>query len=487
MSLLSRSLTDRGKVVLINPNQMKPPVSPIALDYLAHALKESKYEVDVLDLCFSTEIYKDIGEYFAHNEVIAIGFSIRNTDDVYLASQDFFLPKYKDMVNLIGMHTDAPVILGGAGFSVMPEAILDYFNLDFGIWGEGELAFPVLLNHTITDQNYRNVPGLVLRFPGGHFSNSPKYYDLNRITTPTRQYIDNKRYFNEGGMVGIETKRGCPKNCIYCADPVGKGKKQRLRSPQSIVQEIKSLLDMGIDHFHLCDSEFNIPDQHAHQVCNEIVQQGLGDKIRWYTYAYPAGFSPELAALCRKAGCAGINFGVDSGCDRMLRRLGRDFTVANLEATANVCRQEGIVFMYDLLLGGPGETRQSLKETIETMKRISPDRVGISLGVRIHENTKLAQYIRKQGLLQENANLHGTIEANESLMAPIFYLSSLLGYDVPQYVSQLIDSDERFFYVSREDANKNYNYNENEILVNAIKEGYRGAFWDILRRIHDEK
>jgi radical SAM superfamily enzyme YgiQ (UPF0313 family) len=285
-------------------------------------------------------------------------------------------------------------------------------------------------------------------------------------------------------MGNIETKRGCPKDCIYCVDPVGKGKKLRLRSPQSVSDEIEALLEMGIDHLHFCDSEFNIPEQHARDICLEMAARGLGDKLRWYTYATPAGFSQELAALFRKAGCIGVNFGVDSGCDNMLRSLGRDFSVEDLSQTADACRNEGIVSMFDLLLGGPGETRQSLRETIETMKRISPNRVGASLGIRVFPQTRLAEMVRKQGPLNENSSLHGSVSGNDSFFAPIYYISSDLSPDASEYLAQLVDGDDRFFFFgTTAGADKNYNYNDNTILSDAIKAGYRGAFWDILRRI----
>jgi radical SAM superfamily enzyme YgiQ (UPF0313 family) len=167
----------------------------------------------------------------------------------------------------------------------------------------------------------------------------------------------------------------------------------------------------------------------------------------------------------------------------MLRRLGREFSVADLSRTAEVCHQEGIVFMYDLLLGGPGETRESMRETIEIMKRLSPDRVGTALGVRICSQTKMAALVQKQGPLNENPNLHGTIAGNDNFFKPIFYLSASLGPDAPEYLSRLIGRDERFFFVSPSEAERNYNYNDNTVLVNAIKAGYRGAFWDILRRL----
>ncbi|MEE8470792.1 MAG: radical SAM protein [Dehalococcoidia bacterium] len=476
----------QGKVLLINLNQMMPPVSPLALDYLAHALSENQYQVDILDLCFTTDIQRAVKQHTARGRLLAVAISLRNTDDVYLASQDFFVPKYKELIDLLKTQTDAPIILGGSGFSTMPQAILSYCELDLGIWGEGEFSLPLLIGRIAANEDYRDVPGLVYRSRGKFHANPATYLDLSRISAPARGAIDNQRYFVEGGVGSIETKRGCPMGCIYCADPLGKGRRLRLRSPQSVAREVRSLLEMGIDHFHLCDSEFNIPKDHALEICTELAAEGLGDKIRWYTYASPAGFTKELAALCRKAGCVGINFGVDSGCDRMLRRLGRDFTVEDITRTAEACRQEGIISMYDLLLGGPGETRQSLRETIETMKRLSPNRVGTSLGVRVFPKTKLALSLRRQGALNENPNLHGTVAGNDHFFAPIFYLSSRLGDDASDYLSHLIGEDERFFFVSPADAEKNYNYNDNTVLVNAIKAGYRGAFWDILRRLSEK-
>jgi len=473
----------KGEVLLVNPNQMKPPVAPLALDYLAHALKQKGFQVDLLDLCFSTDYSLDIKSYFARNDVLAVAVTLRNTDDTYLASQDFCIDRYKQVIDLLKAQTSGPIILGGSGFSVMPQDILSYYGLALGIWGEGELSLLLLLDRIAAKQDYSDVPGLICRDGRGFHFNKPQYLDLSSIAAPERNTVNNSRYFIEGGMGGVESKRGCPQGCIYCADPVGKGKKLRLRSPQSVADEIESLLEMGIDHLHFCDSEFNIPEGHARDVCLELVRRGLGDRVRWYAYASPVPFSQELAALYRKSGCAGIDFGVDSGNDDMLRRLGREFMVADLSRTAEVCHHEGIVFMYDLLLGGPGETRESMRETIETMKKISPDRVGAALGVRICPQTKMAALVKRQGSLNKNPNLHGTIAGNDRFFKPVFYVSSDLGRDAPEYLSTLIGEDERFFYASPSGAERNYNYNDNTVLVNAIKAGYRGAFWDILRRL----
>jgi radical SAM superfamily enzyme YgiQ (UPF0313 family) len=484
MPAATSSPREQGKVLLVNPNQMKPPVAPLALDYLAHALRENRFQVDILDLCFSTNISHEIESYFARNQVLAVAVSLRNADDSSFVTQDFCITRYKEVVDYLKAHNSAPIILGGSGFSIMPQDVMSHYDLDLGIWGEGESSLPLLASRIAAKEDYRDVPGLVYRSQSAFHSNRAKYLDLSRISTPERSAVDNRRYFVEGGMGCIETKRGCPKECIYCVDPVGKGKRLRLRSPQSVADEIEALIELGIDHLHLCDSEFNIPEQHAREVSLEMVERGLGDKLRWYTYASPGGFSQELASLFRRAGCVGINFGVDSGCDRMLRSLGRDFSVEDLSQTADACRKEDIVSMYDLLLGGPDETRQSLRETIETMKRISPNRVGAPLGVRVFPHTKLAELVRKQGPLNANPSLHGSVSGNDNFFAPIYYISSILGSDAFEYLAELVDGDERFFFSgTAAGADKNYNYNENTILVNAIKAGYRGAFWDILRRI----
>jgi hypothetical protein len=288
-------------------------------------------------------------------------------------------------------------------------------------------------------------------------------------------------------MVGFETKRGCDQKCIYCADPISKGRKIRLRNPPDVAAELAHLYRKGVDHFHTCDSEFNIPEGQAIAVCKEIVRKKLGDRIRWYAYATPAPFSEELADWMERAGCVGIDFGVDHGNDQMLRRLGRAYTREAVVNAARIARKHGFSFMFDLLLGGPGETRETIQETMELMKKVSPDRVGISLGVRLYRGTALARrVIREEGFGVANKNLHGVIRGNEEMLQPIFYLPGNLGEDIQEFVERQIAEDPRFLLGSRKNVERNYNYNENSRLMEAIQQGYRGAFWDILKRMsHD--
>jgi radical SAM superfamily enzyme YgiQ (UPF0313 family) len=473
-----------SRVLLVNPNRMKPPVTPIALDYLAHALNQRGVQTDVLDLCLQPDWKVAVDGYFARTAVDAVGVTLRNIDDTTFTSREFFLPGFKEVTDYLRGKTDAPIVMGGSGFSIMPEDVLDFCGLDLGIVGDGEETLPLLLQSLANGADLGSVPGLVYRAGAGFKRNPPAWRDLDNGTVPTRASIDNRRYFAEGGMGSIETKRGCNKGCIYCVDAPSKGRRLRCRSPQAVVSEIEGLLAQGVGILHTCDAEFNLPAAHAEDLCHEIIRRGLGDKVGWYAYASPVPFTAGAAALYRRAGCRGINFGVDSADDDVLRALGRDYTADDLRRTAAICHEQGLVFMYDLLLGGPGETRESLKRTIEGMKQMSPNRVGAALGIRVFPGTRLAEVVRHSGPLQSNPNLHGAVESNERLFRPIFYVSADLGKDAAHYLDALIDGDDRFLFMKPPQAgDMNYNYNDNSRLVEAIRQGYRGAFWDILRRV----
>jgi len=478
----------RADLLLINPNRLKPPVAPIAVDYLADALclaMPSGFELGFLDLCLSDDPQADLDAHCERSPGL-VGITVRNTDDCYLASGASFMPQLRRLTEDIRARFAGPIVLGGSGFSVMPEAILQYCGLEWGVIGDGEWALAALMGAVREGAgDPTRIPGIVHRTADGRFQRVPwKPGPLASLPAFRRALVENGRYFRKGGQVGVETKRGCTQGCIYCADPLGKGRTCRLRPAAKVADEVENLLRQGVEVLHLCDSEFNVPAKHAHAISKEFVEHGLGGKVNWYTYASPKPFDARLADAMRAAGCVGIDFGVDSGDARMLRRLGRDFTPEDIAATAKACRDAGIVFMFDLLLGGPGETRDSIARTIELMKNVEPDRVGVSLGVRLYPGTALAREVLRAGPLAANPNLRGNTEDNDSLLMPVFYLSEGLGEGAEEYVRSLVGSDRRFFLPGGGDA-ADYNYNENRVLVDALARGHRGAYWDILRRLQE--
>ena len=468
-------------ILLVNPNLMKPPVTPVALDHLGQYLRGAGFQVEVLDLAFEPSP-KDAIIHTLRENWFLVAVSVRNVDDSFAASRDFCLERTRNLLELICRLTSAPVVLGGCGFSLFPEAALDYCRVELGIVGEGEEPLARLARAVAEDRPLSQVPGLVFRRERHTvFANPPFRHDLAALPTWRRDVVDNPRYLAEGGQVGFETKRGCPRKCTYCADPVAKGNRLSLRNPARVADELEGLVRRGVDVFHTCDCEFNVPRDHALAICHEFIRRKLGERIRWYAYAVPDGFDSELAEAMKRAGCAGIDFGADHADPRMLATLGRSHTPDDLRRVAQLCHYYDIPFMFDLLLGGPGETRQSIKRTIELMRELDPTRVGTSLGVRLYPGTPLVERLRARGPLWENTSIFG-IEDNDSLLRPAYYIERSLGEDVDQFIRDLIAGDERFFFGGSGDES-DYDYDENQPLVDAIAAGARGAYWDILRQL----
>ncbi|MBW1841067.1 MAG: radical SAM protein [Deltaproteobacteria bacterium] len=474
------------RIVLVNPNPMNPPVTPVALDYLGDACSSAGIDVDLVDYSVEPDWRKKLSGVLAETPIL-VGVTVRNIDDSYFASRDFSLVRILPVMEEIRRLTDAPVCLGGIGFSIFPSETFAFCDVPYGICGDGEEGLVGLVNALEGKRELNTVPGLIWKENGIFRKNTISPVLLETMDLSSRSLIDNKYYYENGGQVGFETKRGCPLNCTYCPEPVIRGKTVSLRDPLNVVKELTHLYNRGIDVFHTCDSEFNCPYTHAVQVSTAIVESGLGRKIKWYAYCSPAHFTDELAGLMRRAGCVGIDFGADHGDDQMLHRLGHNYTAADLIHVREICTKHDIICMFDLLLGSPGETRASIESTIRLMKKIKPERVGISLGIRLYPMTRIGRQVLEvsKGNLSENPNLFGNLTDNESLFRPVYYFDARLGEDVEDWLHDLIDDDPRFLLGRRTDAKLNYNYNDNPELAAAIKQGHRGAYWDILRRISE--
>jgi radical SAM superfamily enzyme YgiQ (UPF0313 family) len=478
-------MKNNKKVLLVNTNLIKPPVTPIGLDYIGSALEKKGFEVELLDLNFSKNIKKDLRGKLAGSSFLALGVTIRNTDDCYFLSQDNFLPKIKEIVAVIKKYSDAPIIIGGGGFSVMPRGIIKYLDADLGIAGDGEFILPDILE--IIGKGGRCSDAVsYLKYTAGRAEGNRiiKFQSdsLEDFPLSGRDLVDNERYFIEGGMGSIETKRGCTGKCIYCADPLIKGSKLRTRPVKTVIEELKNLISKNINYIHFCDSELNIPADHTSVLLNQIIEDGLGEKIRWYSYMSPVNFDESFAKLLKRSGCEGINFGVDSTHSLILKNLGRDHNLEDLENISRLCSKYKIRFMFDLLLGGPGEDRKTVKYTIDSIKKLNPTCVGLSYGIRVYPGTALSNMIRKDTSMRDN--LYGNTSNDNNFLEPVFYISEKIGKDLVGYANRLVAGDKRFFIGASDEFDRNYNYNENLELQKAIKNGYRGAFWDILQKLN---
>lgn len=467
---------------------MVPPIGPVGLDYVAGALRAAGLEADVCDLNLAEGPDAALESHFSKHEPRLVGLTFRNVDDCFWPSAEWFVPDFVETVRRIRDLTDAPIVLGGVGYSIFPRRILEATGADFGICGDGEAALVALARELETGRRrFDRVPGLLWREDGRVQANAPAWPSPLSLTT-ARDALDNAAYFRRGGQAGVETKRGCPRTCTYCADPLAKGRTSRLRDPREVADEVESLARQGCDVLHLCDSEFNLPPEHAAAVCDELSRRRLGDRVRWYTYMAVVPFGAALADRMQRAGCVGINFTGDSAAEAMLGAYRQPHRPADLAAAVRLCRERGIAVMIDLLLGGPGETPETLAETIRRMKEIGPDCIGAALGLRLYPGTAATRELAAEGPLEANPGLRRRYDGPANLLRPTFYISPALGERPARLVKDLVGGDARFFEPvesrpagTQADAT-DHNYNDNAGLAEAIAAGARGAYWDILRR-----
>jgi hypothetical protein len=176
-----------------------------------------------------------------------------------------------------------------------------------------------------------------------------------------------------------------------------------------------------------------------------------------------------------RAGCKGINFGVDSLSDEQLKKLGREHTSCDIQNTVGILDKTGVKYIFDLLMGGPGETKETIHSSIEAVRSIGVPLAGISVGVRVYPGTHLAKMVSEgrypNAIFPENTT---------NLCEPTFFISPGLGGETFNLVNEIIGDDDRFLLLSIPSEKGSYNCADDESLCQLIESGARGAYWDII-------
>ncbi len=404
------------KVLIVSTNREKTPfaVAPVGAAKIIGALRKSGHEVEFLDLCFSRHVRRSIRQKIRHFCPDMIGLSIRNLDNCAYVHPHAYFRGDRDIVRMIRSASRAPIVIGGSAVSVAPKELSAYLEADYAIAGEGENSLPAFLSAYTENSGFERIPGLWWRENGKWLANPPSFSSsLGDLPLQAYDCIDFDRYFSAGGFVAMQTRRGCPFECIYCSYSVLEGKRPRFFPAGACVDEMEKIVrDTGRSDFFFVDGVFNFPSGHARAVCEEIIRRRL--KIRWLAYCNPSGLDRQMAALFKASGCAGIELGLDAATEKMLVHLKKGFTLAEIEKTYQALSAEGIPFAAFLLFGGPGETVADWEQTQKNLQGFGKaNAVFASLGIRIYTGTDLFDI----------ACAEGALDPADSLLAPRFYLS----------------------------------------------------------------
>lgn len=397
------------KLLLVSANREHSPypVFPIGLSYLAGSLAAAGHELSVLDLCFEQEPEKALAERLASFSPALAVVSLRNIDNVTWPGCRSYLAGVRDVVSICRSLTR--VVVGGSGFSLMPRDILAYLDADYGVVGEGEEVLPRLVELIGQGACPSGLPGVLMRGTDGFLPPLP----VERIASPERNMFDVTRYQRQGGMVNVQTKRGCPFACIYCTYPLLEGRRMRLRPISAIIAEIRALVEgYGVSYIYFVDDIFNYPADFAEQLCRTMAAEQLA--INWSAFINPAFMPPSLLDAMLAAGCDAVEYGTESGSPLMLRNLGKSFTVADVREASRLCRERRVDFAHYVLFGGPGETRETILESFGLMDELEPTAVIAMTGIRIFPGTPL----------HRTALAEGVIDSVTDLLEPTFYISS---------------------------------------------------------------
>src|SRR5208337_3628497 len=410
------------RVLLISANTetINMPTLPLGLACVAAATRNAGNDVALLNLMFEGDPKLGIRNFIEDFRPNVIGISVRNIDDQNMPHPQFLLAPVKEIIASCRSLSAAPTILGGAGYSIFPESALRYLGADMGIQGEGEVVFPAVVDRIGKGAQVSDVPGICL--PGqparvadvGAVREPPlRYFEKNLDDLPLPEPglwippgADNRKLW-----VPVQSRRGCPLDCTFCSTSAIEGRSVRGRSPDRIVKWLAEVRETGCRNFNFVDNTFNLPPTYAKDLCRQVIQAELD--LNLWCIIYPKWIDTELVELMRQAGCRQISFGFESGSDRMLRRLRKRFNKKEVSTVSKMFAEAGIERMGFLLLGGPGETKDSVEESLSFADSLNLEALKITVGLRIYPQTPLATTALKEGI----------IRADEDLLLPRFYLT----------------------------------------------------------------
>jgi len=385
----------RVGLVATNRNDYDHPITPIGPLHLAAGLRARGHEVRLFDCMFDhASAEESLLAWVAAARPDAVGISIRNVASV-LGQREHDLDRLAGLVKRLRAVMPRQIILGGAGFSLVPRAIMDRLQVDLGIVGEADRSLPSLLERLGDEAAYAGIPGLVHRTPAGGWIENPPDQDVDLDFIPTQSLadLDNRRYRKRGGNIGVYSRKGCAMQCTYCAEPCLNGATMRLRSPRLVVDEIEKVTkEAGYPFVGFADTLFNFPRDHAMELCREIIRRRV--KVRFCIEGNPVGQDARSVDLLAEAGCIGVDFSVESGSSRMLRAMRKGFTAEDALRVAALYAERGISYAAGFLIGCPGEDLESVRESVRVAEALErPGVVYFGVGVRVFHQAELARQL----------------------------------------------------------------------------------------------
>lgn len=436
-------------LVSVNQAVIPYPVYPLGVAHLCGALQEAGHTTTHFDLLADGGL-EGLEQLLGANGYGLIGLSIRNLDTVDSSDPHGYLPEIAETVRLVRRLSPAVVVLGGPAFSIMPEEVMAFLGADYGVVGEGEILLPWLAERIAADQP---PPEKIL------YSERKDEAWTQPVFSPSSL----KYYITHGGMLNVQTKRGCPHRCAYCSYPSIEGRTMRYRDPEETAAEVGRLsAEHGARFIFFTDSVFNDAAGHFRLVAEALIRNG--NTTPWCAFFRPQHLNREDMLLMKRAGLTAMEVGTDAASDRTLAALDKGFVFEQVLATNRLAVEAEIPCAHFVMLGGPDENRQTLAQGFANLEKLEKSLIFAFAGIRILPGTSLA----------ERAVAEGVIAPDLPLLEPVFYTSpELAGVDLGQELATAFAGRiDRIYPVSAVIDN----------LTMLHRMGHVGPLWDYLLR-----
>ncbi|MFH1752154.1 MAG: radical SAM protein [archaeon] len=377
----------------VSPQKAVHP--PIDLALAAAVLLEDekvKNEVDVidapaLDLNFNSTIEK-IQEFNPEMLVCLTSTPSVISDAKFVKLVKEKLPELKTVT--FGVHASSE-----------PE---DTLKRGFDIVARGEIEYTV--KDLARKMPLEKVLGINYLKKGRMISNPqrPLIQNLDELPFPARQFLPNYKYYSalyRNPFTFLNAGRGCPFQCIFCATPkVISGRGYRLRSPENVLAELKHLKEnYKFKSVLFNDDTLTASPKNTEKLCDLMIKEKI--KMPWVCYSRVDTITQDLADKMKKAGCFLVKIGFESGNDALLQRMkkGPNATTVQALKAARIFNKAKIQVHGTFVFGLPGETKETIRETIEFAKKLDIDFVQFSIA-QPYPGTELYDYLKEKGHLK---------------------------------------------------------------------------------------
>ncbi len=389
------------KITLVNPPyppsvHSHPPFIPLGIAYLGAVAEKAGHEVSVIDCQAERLTYDAFRNRVGQKPADIIGVTATTL-------------LYKSAMRLVNIAKEvqpqAVTMLGGSHGTFWDEnALNEYPSLDIVVRREGEATFIELLEKLKAKERLDNVLGVTFRGNDGKIVRTPDrpfLEDLDSLPFPAHHLLPLENLKRMGKILfPLITSRGCVYWCDFCSTVRMFGRGYRWRSPKNVVDEMQLVHEKyGIDQVTFYDDAFTVNRDRVLKICEELHARKLD--MTWDCGTRVDMVDHELLKTMYDAGCIAVWLGVESGSEAILGKMNKSIKLEQTRKAYKTAQKVGLMTIANVVLGFPGETEQTAKETIRFVKELNPDDVGFYVATP-YPGTPMYEQVIKNGWLRVN-------------------------------------------------------------------------------------